>query len=181
VADFDEDGHSDLVVPNVYSDDVAILLGNWKEIDVEIDCPLSKIPLGGTLPFSITLTNKTDSTVTFDVTLWAKLVGEPEILLFGPRTITLTGEKEIIRSPSIGVPVNAPLGDYILSLEAKSLADEVIDEDSFRVTVVGLDDLVAVEQEVPDHLTGIHKRECPVGEGHFSKCLACYLTTDFKR
>ena len=137
VGDFDEDSHGDMAVANGGTDDVTILLGNLKEIDVEIDCDLDSVPQGESLPFTVTITNETDTTVTFELTLYVKLIGGPELLFFGPRTITLYGGHEVIRNPSVGVPVNAPIGDFILTLEARSLTNEVLDEDSFRVTVVG--------------------------------------------
>ena len=61
----------------------------------------------------------------------------PEFPFFGPLTLTFSGGQELIRGVSLDVPVNSPLGDYIVSLEARSRASEVLDEDSFRVTVVG--------------------------------------------
>ena len=123
-----------------------IIVANMKEIDVEIDCALDSVPQGGSLPFTATLTNVTDSTITFDATLWIKLDGGQEVPFFGPSPITLQGGQEITRNPSIGVPDNAHLGDYILTLQAESLIGEVLDEDSFQVTVVGSDEAGVVDK-----------------------------------
>jgi hypothetical protein len=135
VGDFDEDGHRDLAV--VGSRSVGILLNNRKEIAVEVDCPVIKIPQGENLPFDFTITNKTDSTVTFELTTWLKSVGGSETLVKGPRSVYLDGGHEKIYDDLISIPDDFPLGEYILTLEATALAEEVLDEDSFRVRVVG--------------------------------------------
>ncbi len=134
--DFDEDGHDDLAVVNEADGDISIFLGNWKEVDVEVDCDLDSVPQGSNLLFAVGISNKTDSTVTFEVTVSVKRVGGSEIPFFGPLELTLLVGKEIARTPSIDVPAKALPGDYILIFEAKSFVGEMIDEDSFRVTVV---------------------------------------------
>ena len=66
-----------------------------------------------------------------------KPVGGQELLLKGPRSLTLGGGKDKHYNDWVRVPENLSLGDYILSLEAMSLTEELLDEDSFRVRVVG--------------------------------------------
>jgi hypothetical protein len=114
-----------------------VIVANSKQIDVEIDCPLDSIPQGGSLPFTASLTNDTDSTITFETTLWVKLETGQEIPFFGPNTLTLQAGQGITRNPTINVPANAHLGEYTLSLVAESLTGDLLDEDSFSVTVVG--------------------------------------------
>ncbi len=125
-----------MVLPTV------VIVANAKAVDVEIDCPIDSVSQGGTVPFTLTVANVTDSTATTDLTLWVKRSGGPEMLFFGPRTLTLDPGQEITRNPSIGVPDNAPPGNYVVSLEAESLAGDLIDRDSFTVTVIGRGDAV---------------------------------------
>ena len=135
--DLDEDGHQDLAVAVRGRNSVALLLGNWVEIEVKIDCDLGEIPRGERLPISATFTNRTDSSVTFQATLQVKAVGGRRIPLMGPRVLALLGGEGVDLSWSIDVPENLPVGNWIVSLAAKSLAGDLIDEDSFRVTVIG--------------------------------------------
>jgi hypothetical protein len=43
----------------------------------------------------------------------------------------------VTRDLSIDVPGYTPLGTYIITLEAEALSGEVLDEDSFRMKVLG--------------------------------------------
>ncbi len=141
LGDFDGDGHCDLAVSNQglfdYFGSVTVLMGNWKEIDAEIDCLFSEILRGESLPISMMLSNHTDNTITFQVVLSAKIIGGTEFPLLGPRTITLTGGQEIKPVHLVHIPDNMPVGEYVLTLKATALTDEILDEDSFRVKVVG--------------------------------------------
>jgi len=114
-----------------------VIVANSKQIDVEIDCPLDSIPQGGSLPFTASVMNETDSTITFETTLWIKLETGQEIPFFGPSTMTLQAGQGITRNPSINVPDNAHPGDYTVSLVAESLTGDLLDEDSFSVRVMG--------------------------------------------
>jgi hypothetical protein len=136
VGDYDEDGHQDLAVANAGSDNVAILLSDIREIDAEIDCTVDTIMQGENLPFDVMITNETDTTISVEVSLWVKLLGGPEVRFYGPRSVDVPGGSGMNRTPSLGVPTDAPLGDYIVTLEVRSSNDEFLDEDSFRVTVV---------------------------------------------
>jgi hypothetical protein len=114
-----------------------IIVANSKAVEVEVTCALDSIPRGGNLPFTGSVANQTDNTTTVHVTLWIMGPGGNEFPYIGPLTITLQDGQVISRNLSIAAPSNAPLGEYIVSLEAESLTGELIDRDSFSVTVVG--------------------------------------------
>jgi hypothetical protein len=114
-----------------------VIVANSKAVEVGVTCELGSVPQGGDLPFTGSVANLTNNTETVRITLWIEGPGGNEFPYLGPFTITLQGGQVITRDLSLDVPWIAPLGEYIVSLEAESLSGELIDRDSFYITVVG--------------------------------------------
>jgi len=64
VGDFSEDGYQDSATANeTYNSSIAILPGNWKEIDIEIGCDRDSVSHGENISIDVVITNETDSTL----------------------------------------------------------------------------------------------------------------------
>jgi hypothetical protein len=102
--------------------------------------PLSPtVPRGGTLRYTVEVTNGTPEDKTFEywsnVILWT---GEPykKNPVFGPKMVTIKAGKTRTGNLSHKVPNNAPLKTYTLCGQIGFHPDEVWDEDCFEFTVI---------------------------------------------
>jgi len=108
------------------------------DISITLTPDATEIPRGGTLGYTVTLTNNTASSQTFqywaDVTLpnGNEYSGNP---VFGPRTVTLAAGKTRSGHISHPVPNSAPLGTYTYTGRIGTHPSPVWNEDSFEFTV----------------------------------------------
>ncbi len=97
------------------------------------------VPRGGTLGYSVTLTNNTNSSQTFkfwtNMTLPNGNIYPPDGTLIGPVTVTLSPYGSKTRHLSQRIPQSAPLGNYIYNAFAGPYPT-VWSEDHFDFTVV---------------------------------------------
>jgi hypothetical protein len=123
------------------------VLSSWTTlaVDVRFDSRVDTGMLGEYLPYSYTLENETDTTLTVELSLWVTIEGY-EYMIPGSRIVNLRPGIERRGRDSIFIPPGIFIGGYILTLAAKSINDEILDEDSFPITVVGYAD---VEMDIP--------------------------------
>jgi len=138
IADFNNDGFLDLAaVGGWLSEGVRVWL---QQVDVSITLTPDQTTVrrGGTLGITITVTNNTGETQTFEA--WTEVTlpnghpwpGNPVI---GPRTVTLTPYQTRSRHISHRVPNNAPLGTYKYCGKVGTYPTPVMNEDCFNFTV----------------------------------------------
>jgi hypothetical protein len=109
------------------------------EVSVALSPDATVIPRGGTLGYTVSVTNNGESSVTVsywtDIFLWTgdPYVGNP---IFGPKSGTLLPGQT--KSGHIGheVPDSAPLKTYTCCGRVGSHPDDIWDEDCFEFTVV---------------------------------------------
>jgi len=107
-------------------------------VTIDLVADNDTIPQGGTLGFTITVTNTTFDTQ--QVQVWTEAYmpngspypGNP---VLGPRTVTLKPNQTITRHRNHKIPNNAPLGTYKYCGKVGTYPTPVMDEDCFNFTV----------------------------------------------
>lgn len=104
-------------------------------VDVEIEPSTISVPQGNCFSFTVSFTVPHPDPQTFRASAYVELPSGRIITLVGPRQLTVGAHSTLSLEPRLCVPRRAPLGDYILTVEARDLGGSLLDSDSLAVTV----------------------------------------------
>jgi hypothetical protein len=104
------------------------------EITVEVIPDETRVPRGGTLGVTITITNNTTHHKLFDA--WCEVHPLAQNPVAGPKDVNLGPEKSVSRHLSHDVPGNAPLRTYTYTTIAGIYPDVSWAEDSFEFEII---------------------------------------------
>jgi len=108
-------------------------------VSIDLVLDTTTVQRGGTLGFTVTVVNNTDSTKTVQVWTEATLPNGnpyPGNHVLGPRSVNLNPHQTISHRINHRVPNNAPLGKYKYSGKVGTYPSPNLDADSFTFTVV---------------------------------------------
>lgn len=104
-------------------------------VDVEINPAAISVPQGNCFNFTVDFTVPHHDPQTFMASAFVETPWGAIITLMQPRQITVGPHSTLSFEPRLCVPRRAPVGDYILTVEARDLGGTLLDSDSIIVTV----------------------------------------------
>jgi hypothetical protein len=104
-------------------------------VDVEIEPSAVTVPQGSCFNFSVSFTVPHHDAETFLVSAFVETPWGAFINLMDDRELTVPPHSTLTFDPRLCVPRRAPVGDYILTVEAHDFDGTLLDSDSLIVTV----------------------------------------------